>query len=133
MILKSGGVDNINATPKLDDPEHKDVKLILTMYSLESFLFKRLNESSRLKETNVIETLGPFAVALTYIIDNIQHKRLDGIEGEFICYSGMALERSVIEEWKTKEYLDIEGYRSTSTEMRTAMVFAAQAETDEKD
>ena len=70
------------------------------MYSLESFLFKRLNESCRLQQTNVIETLGPFAVALTKIIDNIQHKRIDGIEGEFICYSGLALDKSLVEEWK---------------------------------
>ena len=76
--------------------EHKDVKAILLIYSLESFLFKRLNESSREQDTSAISTLGPFAVALTEIINNIQSKREDGIKGPFTCYSGMALPRDVI-------------------------------------
>lgn len=70
-MLRFGGIIDIDQAPKLRDPEHKDVKLILTMYSLESFLFKRLNESCRRQETQTIENLGPFAVALTRVIDNI--------------------------------------------------------------
>tara|TARA_B110000285_G_C14950056_1_gene526288 strand:- start:257 stop:871 length:615 start_codon:yes stop_codon:yes gene_type:complete len=100
MVLKLGGITDIDKVPKLTDPDHKDVKLILTMYSLESFLFKRLNESSRLQETHIIDTLGPFAVALTMIIDKIQQKRNDGKLGEFICYSGMSLPTETIKVWK---------------------------------
>ena len=65
MIIKFGGIVNLDSVPTLTDPDHRDVKLILTMYSLESFLFKRLNESCRLQHTHVIKTLGPFSVALT--------------------------------------------------------------------
>ena len=71
MILKLAGITNLKIVPRLTDPEHKDVKLILTMYSLESFLFRRLNESSREQDTLAIDTLGPFAVSLTKIINNI--------------------------------------------------------------
>ena len=46
MFVKLSGVDDLNQVPQLNDPEHCDVKAILLMYSLESFLFKRLNESS---------------------------------------------------------------------------------------
>jgi hypothetical protein len=70
-IPKLAGVNNLDKVPQLRDPEHIDVKLILTMYSLESFLFKRLNESSREKDARVIATLGPFAVALTKIINHV--------------------------------------------------------------
>lgn len=77
--------------PVLDDPNHSDVALILTMYSMESFLFRRLNESDREQLTQCIHTLGPFAVALTKIIDNVQRKRDDKIDGEFPCFSGLAL------------------------------------------
>ena len=72
MVIKFGGVVNLDNVPNLTDPDHQDVKLILTIYSLESFLFKKLNLSSRLQQTQVIETLGAFSVALTKIIDNIQ-------------------------------------------------------------
>ena len=71
MILKLAGITNLKIVPILTDPEHRDVKLILTMYSLESFLFRRLNESSREQDTLAIDTLGPFAVSLTKIINNI--------------------------------------------------------------
>lgn len=55
-----------------DDPEHEDVKAIMFMYSLDCFLFGRLNKISRDKDSSAIETLGPFAVALTKIINSVQ-------------------------------------------------------------
>ena len=68
LILKFGGVIDLDKVPELTDPNHRDVKLILTIYSLESFLFKRVNECCRLQETSVIDTLGPYSVALTKVI-----------------------------------------------------------------
>lgn len=47
MFIKLAGVEDLKLVPRLTDPEHPDVKTILLMYSLESFLFQRLNESSR--------------------------------------------------------------------------------------
>ena len=47
MITKFGGIVDVDKQPNLTDPESEDVKLILTLYSLESFLFRKLNESSR--------------------------------------------------------------------------------------
>ena len=46
-ITKLAGIDNLDRMPKLTDPESIDVKVILIFYSLESFLFKKLNSSSR--------------------------------------------------------------------------------------
>ena len=46
-MLKLGGINELDQVPQLKNPDHKDVKAILIMYSLESFLFKRLNESCR--------------------------------------------------------------------------------------
>ena len=78
-ILKLSGIENFDSVPKLTKPESIDVKVILILYSLESFLYKKLNLSSREKDTTAISTLGPFAVALNKVIDNIQSKRIDGI------------------------------------------------------
>ena len=39
MFLKFGGVVDFNKTPVTDDPEHNDVALILTLYSMDTFLF----------------------------------------------------------------------------------------------
>ena len=94
--MKLADITDLSSMPKLTDPEHRDVKMILMMYSLESFLFKRLNQGSREKDQSVVNTLGPFAVALTKIINNIQRERTDKMNGPFVCYSGIALTESVI-------------------------------------
>ena len=69
--MKLAGITDLDKIPKLTDPEHNDVKIILMLYSLESFLFKRLNQSSRDKDIDSITSLGPFAVALTMIINHV--------------------------------------------------------------
>lgn len=43
MVLETAGIVNLDQVPKLTDPNHKDVKIILIIYSVESFLFRRLN------------------------------------------------------------------------------------------
>ena len=63
------GIDDLNKIPNTTDPEHKDVKAIIFMYFLDSFLFGRLNKISRDKDSTAVETLGPFAVALTKVIN----------------------------------------------------------------
>ena len=103
------------------------------MYSLESFLFHRLNLGSREQDTSIILTLGPFAVALSKVINNIQKNRADKIIGPFVCYSGMALDQELIESWKGKKKIVIEGYRSTSLDLGVARTFAARNETDKLD
>jgi hypothetical protein len=57
--------------PITDKAEHSDVKAILFLYSLESFLYPRLNRISIEKDKSSIENLGPYAVALTKIIDKV--------------------------------------------------------------
>ena len=71
-FLQVSGIKNLKSVPVTDYPEHRDVKAIMFMYSLDCFLFGRLNKISREKDSSAIETLGPFAVALTKIINNIQ-------------------------------------------------------------
>ena len=68
MVAGINGKD-LNEVPNYIDPEHPHVKAILFVYSLESFLFTIINKSSREKDTSVINTLGPFAVAISNIIE----------------------------------------------------------------
>lgn len=95
-FLQVANIDDLSEVPVVSDPDHAHVKAILFMYSMESFLYKRINKISRDKDTSSIETLGPFAVALTRIIDQAQRKRVDGIIGEFIVYRGISLPESTI-------------------------------------
>ena len=105
----------------MDDPEHAHVKAVLILYSLESFLFKRLNECSREQDSSVLKTLGPYAVALTYVINNIQQERNDKIVGRFFCYSGLSLSHEIIDKWKKKRILWLDGYRSSTLDKDIAL------------
>ena len=71
-FLKVAGIDNLKTVPNTSDPNHAHVKTILFIYSMECFLFKKLNKASRDKDQSVIKTLGPYAVAMSKIIDSVQ-------------------------------------------------------------
>ena len=43
-------------------------KTILYVYSMETFVYKTLNSSSRNKDASKIATLGPFAAAMSFIL-----------------------------------------------------------------
>ena len=98
-LLNVSEIDDFSKVPKLTNPEHNDVKVVLVIYSLQSFLYERINSGIREQDSSLISTLGPYAVALTSIINNIQAKRADRIEGPFTCYSGMALHQDLIQKW----------------------------------
>jgi hypothetical protein len=68
-FLKVAGINDLNRVPEVSHPEHSDVKAVMFMYSMESFLYKRINKIQRDKDSSAIHTLGPFAVALTKIIE----------------------------------------------------------------
>ena len=46
-LLKTAEIFDLDQVPKLEEPEHSHVKTILIMYSLNCFLFGRLNQGSR--------------------------------------------------------------------------------------
>ena len=52
----------------LSDPEHKAVKHILYIYSMESFIYEELNRVCREKDKSRIKYYGAFAAALSFII-----------------------------------------------------------------
>lgn len=52
----------------LANPNHKFVKTMIYIYSMESFLFKEMNTVSRSKDVNKIKIYGPFASALSLVI-----------------------------------------------------------------
>ena len=70
-FLKVQDIDDLDQVPNVSDPNHKDVKAILFLYSLDSFLYHRLNQISRKKDASAIWTLGAYSVALTRVIEKV--------------------------------------------------------------
>ena len=88
-LLRAATITDLERLPITDEPHHKDVKMILKMYSLESFLFKKLNKACRDRDNTAIDTLGPFAHVLMSVIDQASVKRNDRAEGPFFVFRGL--------------------------------------------
>ena len=56
-------------------PDHPLVKLILTIYTWESFVYRVLNKALRESDLSMAATLGPYAGWLTYIVNRTQKMR----------------------------------------------------------
>ena len=100
------------------------MKAIVFLYSMESFLFVRINKLSREKELSAIKTLGPYSVGLTMVINKIEAKRTDRMIGKFTCYRGLVLSKDMIQKWAKKKEIELDGYNSTSMDLKVAMRFA---------
>jgi len=64
-------------TKILSNPNHEFVKLMLYIYSMQTFIFGEMNKASRSKDRSKIAFYGPFASALGYIIHAASSKRKD--------------------------------------------------------
>ena len=60
----------------LGDSTNLITKLILYLYTMESFIYANLNKASRNKDTRAIKFYGAFAAALSFIIDNANRNRI---------------------------------------------------------
>ena len=63
----------------------------MTIYSLESFVYKILNFAARKQDQSKVATMGPYALALADVITYAQTQRNDGIKGSFTGYRGVQL------------------------------------------
>ena len=50
------------------DPDSELTKLMLILYSMETFLFAEINRASRDKANSKISTLGPYSFVLSWIV-----------------------------------------------------------------
>ena len=60
----------------LSDPNHKAVRHIIYIYSMESFIYADLNKVCREKDTSKIKFYGAFAAALSFIINSANQNRV---------------------------------------------------------
>ena len=56
-------------TPKiLSNPNHPFVKMLIYIYSMQTFIFSDMNKASREKDVEKIKFYGPLASALSFIV-----------------------------------------------------------------
>ena len=80
MLFKLANLDqdlDKPLTPKvLSNPEHRAVRHIMYIYSMESFIYAELNRVCREKDKSKIKYYGAFAAALSYIIYSANQNRV---------------------------------------------------------
>lgn len=50
------------------DPYHPITRVLLKIYTMETFLYRNVNKATREKDSSKVKNLGPYATALNYIL-----------------------------------------------------------------
>lgn len=83
---------NLPLTPAiLQNPDHKFVKNLIYVYSMESFVYSEMNKASRNKDPSKIELYGPMASALSFII-HAGNKKTTDLQEKFVVYRGLKVQ-----------------------------------------
>ena len=72
-----GSLDKPLTAKILSDPNHEIVRLIMYIYSMESFIYEDLNRATRDKDLSKVKFYGAFAAALSYILYSATKNRSD--------------------------------------------------------
>jgi len=106
---------------------------MLTIYSLETFVYKSLNWASRLGDLNKVESLGPYAQVMDRIVCNAIRGRRDELDDSKFrnldLFRGTCLSESQIKEYEdhvvSGKLMSIFGYISCTTSEDKARSFAS--------
>ena len=120
-------------TEILEDPAHPVTLLMLTIYSLETFVYKSLNWASRLGDLNKVESLGPYAQVMDKIVEFAIKGRRDELDDSKFCkldlFRGTCLTDTQIKQYEdhvdSGEAMSIFGYISCTTSEDKARSFAS--------
>ena len=109
----------------LGDPEHKAVKHIMYIYSMESFIYADLNRVCREKDKSMIKFYGAFAAALSFIIHSANQNRIEyKLENRTTLFRGVKLTPAEVRNLDQGSTKNLLGYTSTSKDLMTALSFS---------
>ena len=74
----------------MKNSSHKVTQFLLYLHTQETFLYKDLKKASREKDESKIMSLGPYALALSYILSKSKPKSKSEVQ---FVYRGMRITR----------------------------------------
>ena len=115
-------------TPKiLSDPEHKVVKHLIYIYSMQSFIYEDLNRVCREKDRSKIKLYGAFAAAISFIINCANKNRVESkLDKSTTLFRGVKLTQLEVNGFEVGSKINLLGYTSTSMKFKTAFKFASK-------
>ena len=119
MLFKLANLDEDFDKPLtqkiLSDPEHRAVRHIIYLYSMESFIYTDLNRVCREKDTSKIKFYGAFAAALSFIIHSANQNRVeDKLMDVTNLFRGVKLPHLEADQYEEGSTVSLLGYVSTS-------------------
>lgn len=123
--------DDINepiSDSEFRNPFSRTVKAIFYLYSLESYLYGRLNWAARSKNEGCIKNMGCFAAILSMALGYATRYREDQIDRSitqsYTVYRGLSLSPEELAIYKEGDIINLSGYASTSKNRDQSMIFA---------
>lgn len=99
-LVDQANLDEPLTSKILSNPSHNIVKLILYIYSMESFIYEDLNRATREKDKSKIKYYGAFSAALSFILYCATKNRCDlDIPRTTNLYRGIKLSSYEVEEY----------------------------------
>ena len=92
----------------------------MKIYTMESFITYRLNETSFNKDEEGLPLYGPYAAALSYIV-GYSHVTKDTPK---YVYRGVSMTRDELKKYKAKKHIVLNGFKSASIDEKKALSFA---------
>ena len=91
---------------------------------MQSFVFKEMNKTSRLKDVNKIKFYGPLASALSFAV-HCGNKEQTGLKETFKVYRGLQVPASELtHKYFNGNSIHLQGFTSTTLNRDTALNFA---------
>lgn len=81
----------------LSNPNHKFVKTLVYIYSMQTFIFSEMNKASRNKDVKKIKYYGPLASALSFVI-HCGNKNQTKLGKSFNAYRGLQASKEELEQ-----------------------------------
>lgn len=112
-------------TPELlADPTNGFTKMIVYIYSMETFIFKEMNMASRRKDESKIKFYGALASALSFIVHCGNQKHTD-LGENFTVYRGLQLSTEELRaQYQIGNTFNLKGFTSTTLDRNVALGFA---------
>lgn len=113
-------------TPKvLSDPNHKFVKTLIYIYSMQTFIFSEMNKASRRKDVRKIKYYGAFASALSFVVHCGNKRHHTEYGKEIKVYRGLQVSPQELQQkYQVSDKIRLQGFTSTTMDPEIAIDFA---------
>ena len=112
----------------LSDSTNSITRLILYLYSMESFIYTDLNKACRIKDHKAIKFYGAFSAALSFIIDNANKndRQRNPRNQAKLLFRGLKMSPVDADGFQVGNLVNLRGYTSTSKQFDIALTFALE-------